>query len=202
MIVLACVVASAARLRFVLTPTGLDPRVLDRLVSRDRGGGTTDEARLEGLAASVPEAEWERGLFRTLRSPPSARTALVNEQLTELDHRVKRWARVPRVCASICTSSGFLLAAMVLRSTVADEASDSMTEGRAIVDTAVFRAIDVVAVGLAGAAFCVAIQMRARSAAAATMLAYDRLVQRLERAAPRTSPRTSGDAESSDVRTA
>ena len=46
---------------------------------------------------------------RWTRSGP-ARVALVNEQLAELDYLAQRWERVPRVCASISTSFGFLLA--------------------------------------------------------------------------------------------
>jgi hypothetical protein len=202
-ITVASIVASATRLKFVLVPTGWDPSAVDACVSRIASGGDRGKAKvlahLEGAAACAPNADWERGLFAALRARPSARTALVNEQLTELDYRIKRWARVPRVCASICTSSGFLLAAIVLRATLAD-AGDAMDGGR-VVDAAVFRAIDVAAVGLAGAAFCIAAQMRARSAAISRAEAYDRLVQRLERVSLLPLPTTEA-GELPEARTA
>ena len=181
LIVVLSVAASAARLKFVLTPTGLDPAAIELFVSRGGDGGVAGLARVEEAVAFDPAADWERGLLAALRAPHADRPALVNEQLTELDHRLKRWVRVPRVCASICTSSGFLLAAMVLRATLAD--GGEATQEGSFVDAAVFRAINVAAVGLAGGAFCIAIQMRARSASASRAVVYDRLVQRLERVA-------------------
>jgi ABC-type Fe3+-siderophore transport system permease subunit len=102
----------------------------------------------------------------------------VNEQLTELDHRVQRWVRVPRVCASICTSSGFLLAATLLRTSLAEPSVNPDVHG---VDVAVLAAVNIAAIGLAGAAFCIALQMHARKAAASSAQAYDRLVALLER---------------------
>jgi hypothetical protein len=41
--------------------------------------------------------------------------------------------------------------------------------------------MDVAAIGLAGAAFCIAIQMRSRKAASSRAQAVDRFVERLER---------------------
>jgi len=177
-IAVLCVAASAVRLKFALVPTGMVPEALEVALSRPgcegRAGGG-----LELAVAREPSASWERALFESLRAPSPQREALVNEQLTELDYLVQRWVRVPRVCASICTSSGFLLAATVLRTSLATP-SDAM-DGQAV-DAAVLQAINVAAIGLAGAAFCVAIQMRARRAAASSALAFDRLVGRLERA--------------------
>jgi hypothetical protein len=180
----------------VLVPTALDPSAVDRFIQKADGGKGIALARLRELAAALPDADWEKELVAALGTPISVRTALVNEQLTELDYRIKRWVRVPRVCASICSSSGFLLAAIVLRATLAD-GGDAMDGG--FVDAAVFRAIDIAAVGLAGAAFCISIQMRARLAAASRAEAYDRMVQRLERIAADPSR---GAGESSDVCTA
>jgi hypothetical protein len=179
LIAVSSVVASAARLRFVLAPTPLDPAVVDRALSTWKRGREGLLGRLARVFSSVPEAEWETALVQALRSPRDVRTALVNEQLTELDHRLQRCVRVPRVCASICTSSGFLLAATVLRVSLGGSETPTDPGG---VDAAVFQAIDVAAVGLAGAAFCIAIQMRARRIAASKAEAFDRMVQRLERA--------------------
>jgi hypothetical protein len=176
-IAILCVAASAVRLKFALVPTGMVPEALELALSRPGGDGPGG-GRLERAAGREPRASWERALFESLRAPSPQRAALVNEQLTELDFLVKKWVRVPRVCASICTSSGFLLAATVLRTSLATP-SDVM-DGRAV-DAAVLQAINLAAIGLAGAAFCVAIQMRARRAAASSALAFDRLVGRLER---------------------
>jgi hypothetical protein len=176
-----CVAVSAIRLKLALAPTRLDPETFDAALSRSKGdAGALD--RIERAVAREPGASWERALFESLRAPSPQREALVNEQLTELDYLVKKWARVPRVCASICTSSGFLLAAAVLRSSLA---APPETMGGQAIDAAVLQAINVAAIGLAGAAFCIACQMRARTAAASTALAFDRLVDRLEKACGR-----------------
>jgi hypothetical protein len=118
-------------------------------------------------------------LFDALGAPPSDRVALVNEQLRELDHRVGRWSRVPRVCASICTSAGLLLATMALRIGLTESAET--IDGRSRIHGAIIDAMDVAAIGLAGAAFCITIQMRSRKAASSRAEAVDRLVDRLER---------------------
>jgi hypothetical protein len=178
-----CVVASAIRLKFALAPTGMDPEALALALSRS-SPGELGLGRLEDAVAREPRAGWERALFESLRVASPEREALVNEQLTELDYLVQKWVRVPRVCASICTSTGFLLAAAVLRASLAAPAETM--DGQAV-DAAVIQAIDVAAIGLAGAAFCIAIQMRARKAAASTAVAFDRLVERLEKASGRAS---------------
>jgi len=181
-IAVSSVVASAMRLRFALVPTSLDPDVVERALTVWRADRATALVRLERALTDAEDPEWERNLLEALRAAPDVRTALVNEQLTELDYRLKRWVRVPRVCASICTSSGFLLAATVLRVSLTEATDAAGLEGGQAVDAAVFQAINVAAIGLAGAAFCIAIQMRARTAAASRAEAFDHLVQRLERA--------------------
>jgi hypothetical protein len=119
-----------------------------------------------------PGTDWERDLFEALDAPDPARIALVNEQLTELDYRAQGWGRVPRVCASISTSFGFLLAfAMVARLASATDLD---------VGAAITGAINVVAVGVAGAAFCIAAQGRAGKIARERLAATDRLVSYLE----------------------
>jgi hypothetical protein len=177
-IALACVAGSALRLRFALAPTLMVPEVLEIALSRSPDAGVID--RLAGAVAREPDAEWERALLDALRAPMPQRTALVNEQLTELDYLVRRWVRVPRVCASICTSTGFLLAATVLRTSLATPSSPMDSPS---VDAAVLQAINVAAIGMAGAAFCISIQMGARRASASTSAAFDRVVERLERLA-------------------
>jgi hypothetical protein len=96
----------------------------------------------------------------------------VNEQLAELDYRAQRWGRVPRVCASISSTSGFLLASLAMRAGLASEDMD--------INAAVLAAINVVTIGLAGTAFCVAAHVRARAMTRARLAATDALVDRLE----------------------
>jgi hypothetical protein len=183
LIAIACAAASAARLKFALAPTVLDiPTLVLALANK-----TDDKvALLRAAATHDPEADWELGLLDAMGAPPSARIALVNEQLRELDHRVGKWSRVPRVCASICTSAGLLLATIALR--VGLTASTETVDGRSIIHTALIDAIDVAAIGLAGATFCITIQMRSRRAASSRAQAVDRLVERLERLAEATGP--------------
>jgi hypothetical protein len=187
-IAIACALASAARLKFALVPTVLDLPTLVRALSNK----TDDKiGLLRAAAARDPGADWELELFDALSAPPSARVALVNEQLRELDHRVGRWARVPRVCASICTSGGLLLATMALRIGLT-ESTETM-DGRSRIHGAIIDAMDVAAIGLAGAAFCIAIQMRSRKAAASRAEAVDRLVDRLERSTCATGADARGE---------
>jgi hypothetical protein len=172
-VVVLSVAASARRLSFAVAPTALDPdEILLALKKRPL-------AEIERAIAANPQADWERALFEALAHKGEERAAAVNEQLAELDFRAQRWQRVPRVCASIATSTGFLLASLALRQGLASEEMD--------IDRAVVGAINVAAVGIAGASFCIALQVTARRAAKARMEATDRLVERLERLAAAAS---------------
>jgi hypothetical protein len=177
----ACVAASARRLRIAQAPTALDPVVLLEALRGEKG--RAELARVRRAIASAPDAEWERGLLAALDESARARAALVNEQLTDLDLRLQEWARVPRVCASIASSGGFLLAALTLRSGLLG-ASAAEAMDRASVDDVVFRAIDVAALGVAGAVVCAAIHIHAGKLSKARMEATDRLVERLESLIP------------------
>src|SRR5215472_10634881 len=148
---LGCAVASALRLRLALVPTLLEP---GRLVEALRGdAGKAKLAALAEAVARAPGAEWEQGLLEAVRGPREARTALINEQLLELDWRLERWARVPRACASIATSSGFLLAALFMRAALSDASALGEETRDAVVRGAVNGAVDIVALGIAGTAF-------------------------------------------------
>jgi hypothetical protein len=172
-ITLACIAASARRLYFALTAVALDP---DELLVALRGDA--GRARFPIVADAIraePRADFERDLLEAVTTHAgSVRIALVNEQLSELDYRVQRWSRVPRVCASIATSSGFLLASLAMRNALADT-SDTIDVNAAVID-----AINVAAIGMAGAAFCIAIQLRARKVAQSRLAAADKLVERIE----------------------
>ena len=75
-------------------------------------------AALDGLRtapctsiAQESDASWENELLSAFDADAitrAGRDGVVNEQLLELDWRGQRWARVPRVCASVATSGGFL----------------------------------------------------------------------------------------------
>lgn len=172
LVTFACVAASARRLVFALTATAIHPTSLLKALRGDAGRAAY--ARVVAEIAREPEATWERDLLSALASESDARIALVNEQLSELDYRLQRWARVPRVCASIATSSAFLLASLALRNAL-ESTSDSID-----VNGAVESAINVAALGITGAAFCIAIQLRARKVAKERLAETDRLVERLE----------------------
>ena len=177
-IAIACMLASGYRVRLALAPTALDPR---RLLKELRGdAGASRLAAIREAVRRAPEAEWERELFDAMGHPPEARTALVNEQLTEFDLRLQRWARVPRACASIATSCAFLLAALALRAGFSDPEALGEETRAATVRATVTAAADIATIGIAGTIFCVAAHIHARKAARDRLEAVDRLVERLE----------------------
>lgn len=170
----ACVYASVRRLGFVAEATALDPGELARALRRRAGEASAAEVarRLRIELGNDPRCEWERDLLAATFAPSSSRVALVNEQVAELDYRAQRWARVPRVCASISSSMGFLLAALAMRAGLASADIE--------IDEAIRTAINVVTVGLAGATFCAASHFRAGAMTKGRLAAADGLVERLE----------------------
>ena len=174
LVAMACAGASARRLWFAANATWLHP---DALLGAVKGKGIEG---LRDVVAKEPRADWERDLLAALEAPNvEARAALVNEQLGELDYRVHRWARVPRVCASIATSAGFLLATLVMRKGLA-EADVSGEAGDLFIRGLVGDALTVAAFGIVGTAFCIAAMGQARRIVRERMVAADRLVERLE----------------------
>jgi hypothetical protein len=162
-----CVLASARRLVFAVTPTALEPKMLSDVVK---------EASFEVVARAierVPEATWEKNLLAAMRREGPERAAEINEQLLELDWLASRWSRVPRVCASIATSIGFLLATLALRQGLLDPNPEA-------IDELLMRSVNVLAVGVAGAMFCVAVHFRAGKIAKSKLADVDVLVERLE----------------------
>jgi hypothetical protein len=177
-IVLMCIGASTKRLWYATNPTSLDAGQLVKELAGDKGRGRYEDVCR--AIAETPDAEWERDLVEALGERGEARTARINEQLAEFDYRLQRWARVPRVCASISSSAGFLLAAMAMRIGLGriDMASDDALH-EALNDAAL-DALGVAAVGMWGTIACIAIQARARRAARDRLDATDKLVERLE----------------------
>jgi hypothetical protein len=174
-ITLGCAAACTRRLYFASNPIAFHAAPWLAFVKRGEG------ERVAKAIAREPRADWERELLEALAEPnETVRVGRINEQLGELDHRLSRWARVPRVCASIASSAGFLCGSLALRfglvatSTVADE-----LRGEAI-NAVVLQAVNVAALGVAGAAFAIAAQSRARKAAQAFQRDADALIEALE----------------------
>jgi hypothetical protein len=164
----SCVAASIKRMLLASMSTAIEPGVVLGALRSDPAAWPQIRAELE----NDPHAEWERAWIDALGARAEVRTALTNEQLSELDYRAQHWARVPRVCASIASSSGFLLASLAMRAGLASDDVD--------VNGAIASALNAATIGLAGAAFCVAAHVRARVVVRDRLAGIDRLVERLE----------------------
>ena len=175
---LACALASARRVWFAANATAIHPDDIVAALARAKGPEAVEALR--ALVAKEPAADWERDLLEALAAPAAQRVALVNEQLTELDYRIQRWARVPRVCASVATSFGFMLATLVLRQGLADFGDLPSDVVELIVFGLVADALTVAAMGIVGTAFCIGAHGEARKIAKARTVAADKLVERLE----------------------
>jgi hypothetical protein len=176
LVAITCVVASAYRLTQAVSLTSLDPGLLlDALKSDDSRRLC---AKLQEGTAGGDSVSWEREIMAAFaESDPRARDALVNEQLTELDGRAQRWARIPRVCASVATSAGFLLASIALVQGLSLPAEAEPVGAGA---TTVVGALNTLTIGIAGASFCYAVHLRARRLVRKRLAAVDRLILRLE----------------------
>lgn len=179
LVALACAAASARRVWFAANATAFHPAAIHEALKAGKGKEALESLR--AVVANDPAADWERDLLEALAAPSPQRAALVNEQLTELDYRIQRWSRVPRVCASIATSAGFMLATLVLRNGLADSREDLPIEvGELIVRNLMGDALTVGVMGMVGTAFCIGALTEARRLAKAHAAAADRLVERLE----------------------
>ena len=175
LVTLGCAAACAARLYFATNPIAFHPGVW--LAHLKRGEGE----RVARAIERVPTATWERELLAALAEPDDvARTGRVNESLHELDFLLTRWARVPRVCASIASSAGFLFGSLVLRFGLVAAGSAAAEARHDAIDAVVLQAVNVAVLGMAGAAFAIASQYRARRAAQAFQRDADALVDFLE----------------------
>jgi hypothetical protein len=139
------------------------------------GGARGAEARAK-LAPALADrpSTWEADLVAAAAEPDErARSARVNEQLLELEGLAGRWAGVPRVCARLSTSVGFLCAIVALLEGLSLATSDTYADD---LHGALVAAVGSLATGIAGTSFCAAVHYRARKAAAAGAAAADRLV--------------------------
>jgi hypothetical protein len=183
-VALLCATASVCRLRWAVAPTALDPVALRQIFAAEDAWPAL--SALRDALAGRSDLTWEHDLFAAFTEQNgSVRDARVNEQLTELDGRADRWGRVPRVCASIATSAGFLFATITLLGAMAPAVN---TEQRpdAVMATLV-PALNALAAGMAGTSFCAAVHVRARKARRRRMSAMDRLVERLQVLAARAN---------------
>jgi hypothetical protein len=175
-IALGCAAACIIRLAFATSPIAFHPGVWRERLETGR------EGPVETAIAREPAATWERELLAALKTPDDEmRAGLVNEQLRELDFRLARWERVPRVCASISSSAGFLLGSLVLRFGLSAIGNASEEGQGDAINAVVLQAINVAAFGVAGATFAIATQYRARKAARAFQQEADALVEILEK---------------------
>jgi hypothetical protein len=175
LVALLCALASARRLAVAVAPLRLDPALLVAALEADRRGDLP--ARLREATARDPGLGLEHGLFSAFAvEDHGAREALVNEELGEVQARGQQLARVPRVCASVASSSGFLLASIALIHAM--DAFDGMDpeENTAQAHATLATALGTLALGIAGASFCAAVHIRARRVHRARMSALTRLV--------------------------
>jgi hypothetical protein len=176
-VALACALVSARRVWLATNATAIHPDVLaEALRSLDA------ERRLElfrDVSVREPRADWERALASALSTDDAEiRAALVNEQLRELDYRLQRWSRVPRVCASISSSFALMLATLVLRGGLAAGADGITEQG---VERLLFDALGVAALGMVGTVSSIAAQRCARAIVRARTAETDALVEILGR---------------------
>jgi hypothetical protein len=123
------------------------------------------------------DLSWERDIFEAACDPrPAEGDALLTEPLGDLDWRVLRWDRVPRVCASIATSAGFLFATIAV---VRGLSIPSDPEWAPAVREALDAALTALTIGIAGTAFCATIHLRTRRLPRTHLEAADRLVERV-----------------------
>jgi hypothetical protein len=171
LVALGCVLAAARRLSLAADATTYDP------VALLAAWRAADDGRQDAIRRAVAREgpPWEAEVFAALdEADPAARDAVLEEQLIELDWRAHRWARVPRVCASIATSGGFLFASVAALEGLAVPAGVTPDLGATL-----FAAVGAMAVGIAGAVFCVFVHLRVRRLVRERVAAAGRLVAAL-----------------------
>lgn len=146
----SCAVASTWRLLLLQSATHHHPGELAEALAK---GGPAQRAAL-ALMGGAPEGSWEHALCAsaaTCEGPE--RDAMIVEQELDLDYALLRWGRVPRVCASLSTSAGFMLASLLLRDALTAEGALGGDVGELLVRGPVGEALAVAGFGLAGALY-------------------------------------------------
>jgi hypothetical protein len=176
LISLACILASCRRLALAIAPTAFD---LDMLLAALAQPGSLEKLR----AGLEPVACWEHELLDAACAElPAARGPLMDEQVVEADWSTERWMRAPRVGASVATSAGFLCASVILIQALGAGEVDLGNMGASGSNLSL--ALDALALGIVGTAFCVAVHVRAQVITRQRRVAVDRLVDRLRREPP------------------
>jgi hypothetical protein len=173
----ACVLASARRLAWAVAPMKLEPRMVLQALEGDPSGRL-----LKGLIrvfAADERSAWERQVFTAISTAdPVEREALLSEERIELEERGQRWVRVPRVCARVATSAGFLFASVALTQGMAlAPGEDDLQDPQSPVHAAIASALGALAIGIAAAAFCAAVHIRSKRVARERMSAISRLLE-------------------------
>jgi hypothetical protein len=178
---IACAIAAGMRLFFVYEAVSFDPELVARELRGDEGRAFAP-ALLSTLETAAPSAD-ERGLLAAVRggAGPERDEAEMSEQLLELEHRFNRWVRVPRVCASIASSAGLLLATWAMRLALADAPALGDERFRTAIEAAIGRALGVAAIGAAGTVTCIALFHEARRLARARREAAVKVIERMHR---------------------
>ena len=178
-VALACVVASGRRLAWAVAPIGLDPRMVAKALEQEAGEkGVAVLRALRAAAAKDGRLQWESELLAAFdEADERQRDALVNEQLLELEGRLNRSSRGPRVCASIATSAGLLFGTLALVQGLTTPAGEGGIASQGTLSSA----LAAVSVGIAATAFCMAVHVRAGRIAAERRAAIDDLVALLQR---------------------
>ena len=150
-VMVSCVGASTYRLRSVAQVFAVDLRAVAKLL------------KAGAPAAEVAAALRAEGASFDAELVEAAGSAQVNEVLLEVDDRLQRWARVPRVAVSVSSSSGFLLASLAMRRGLADTDLLPPDLRETFLFHALNDAVGAAALGLCGAVACVALHARART---------------------------------------
>ena len=140
-----CMLVASRRLWDVLRFPALDLRTLIAETKERKHA-------VVAVLAESGEGIWERLCADGARLTGDASLATLNEALMELEQRLSRGARIPRVTASIASSVGFLLASLVLRRGLLSAADEPIP----VFDGLIVVALNVVSVGIAGAVTCAA----------------------------------------------
>ncbi|MGH7268925.1 MAG: hypothetical protein ACREJ3_00715 [Polyangiaceae bacterium] len=167
-----CVAGSTRRLARAVAPMQIDPRIIVSALEAPSGDDLWDglPRALEQASGLVAECEF---FLAFAIADDRGREARTEELVSEIEGKSCRWGRVPRVCASIASSAGFLFATMALTRALALPASDTRTAVRGVLN----EALGALAIGIAGASFCASVHVRAGRVARERMSAVSRLVE-------------------------